>query len=502
MRNGFLVAAVLSLFVGLAVPATGQSNATIPDHQINSEWFQDGQQTMQEIRSATQYNNRPKNVILFIGDGMGVSTVSAARILEGQLRGEQGEENVLAFEEFDNLAMSKTYSTNQQVSDSAPTATAMVTGVKTDDATINIDSRVQGGNCAASKGGELLSFFMMGEDRGKATGVVSTAEITHATPAVVYAQTPNRNWAHNGQLPAEAVANGCKDIARQLIEFPYGDGLEVALGGGRPFFLPNTVQDPENPGANGSRSDGRNLAEEWAARPGAEWVYNKAGFEAIGPETTKLLGLFERSHMQYEIDRNDGPTGEPSLTEMTLKAIDMLERNPRGYTLMVESGRIDHAHHAANAFRALTETIELSNTVRATMERVDLRETLVVVTADHSHVFTMAGYPAKGNPIMGLVKGNLSNGSPSPNNALASDGWPYTTLGYANGPVSGRSNLSAVDTTDPNFRQPALVPMGSETHSGEDVPIYAAGASAHLFKGTVEQSYIGYTIIEQLRFNR
>jgi alkaline phosphatase len=206
--------------------------------------------------------------------------------------------------------------------------------------------------------------------------------------------------------------------------------------------------------------------------------------------------------MQYEADRANDPAGEPSLTEMTVKAIETLDRNPRGYTLMVESGRIDHAHHASNAWRALTDTIELSNAVAAAAEMVDLRETMIVVTADHSHVFTISGYPTKGNDILGLVRGNLSTGAPAPNPTLASDGWPYTTLSYANGSNAGRQNLTGVDTTDPDFKQPSLVPLGSETHSGEDVPIYAIGASAHLFKGTVEQSYIGYAIIDSLRFNR
>jgi len=206
--------------------------------------------------------------------------------------------------------------------------------------------------------------------------------------------------------------------------------------------------------------------------------------------------------MEYEADRARDTGGEPSLAEMTAKAIDILARKPRGYFLMVEGGRIDHGHHAGNAYRALTDTIALSDAVRAALARVDLRETLVIVTADHSHVFTMAGYPARGNPILGNV---VQPGESAP--ALAADGKPYTTLGYANGagfhdgaagvapyprePRAGRTqDLSAVDTTHVDFHQEALVPLESETHGGEDVAIFAGGPSAQHFHGVQEQSYV------------
>src|SRR5690606_34647341 len=108
-----------------------------------------------------------------------------------------------------------------------------------------------------------------------------------ATPAATFAHTPNRDWESDAELSAEAKANGCKDIARQLIEFPYGDGLEVALGGGRSYFLPNTVADPEDAGAFGRRKDGRNLSQEWASRPGAAYVWNRRQFNAIDPSSTR-----------------------------------------------------------------------------------------------------------------------------------------------------------------------------------------------------------------------
>jgi alkaline phosphatase len=328
------------------------------------------------------------------------------------------------------------------------------------------------------------------------TGIVSTARITHATPAATYAHTPNRDWESDAELSAEAKTSGCKDIARQLVEFPYGNGLEVALGGGRSYFLPSTLNDPEDTSSKGRRLDGRNLASEWGSRPASAYVWNKAQFDAINPATTRhLLGLFERSHMEYEADRPLDAGKEPSLAEMTAKSIDILQaRNGnKGYFLMVEGGRVDHAHHAGNASRALVDTVALSDAVRAATRKSSAEDTLIIVTADHSHTFTIAGYPDRGNNILGKV---VTDGAL----ALDADGKPYTTLGYINGPgyrgPAARPDLTNVDTANVNFLQEAAVPMASETHAAEDVGIYATGPGAHAFQGVVEQNVIFHVMAQ------
>jgi alkaline phosphatase len=212
---------------------------------------------------------------------------------------------------------------------------------------------------------------------------------------------------------------------------------------------------------------------------------------------------------------------------MTSKAIDILAKNRKGYFLHVESGRIDHAHHAGNAFRALTDTIEFAKAIQTAVEKVNLKDTLIVVSADHSHVFTIAGYPTRGNPILGKVRGNLDGGVVNPDFDRDLLGLPYTTLGYANGPgYTGASNaqaaglktyphspssatngasrpdLAAVDTTVPAFMQEATVPLNSETHAGEDVGIYAAGPGAYLFQGVVEQNVIYHVMAYALRLDK
>lgn len=448
---------------------------------------------------------RARNVILFVGDGMGISTITAARILEGQQRGESGEQNHLSFEDFPNSALVRTYSANQQTSDSAPTATAMVTGSHANDGALSVSPELADGEADATVVARysLQTLLELAESRGLATGVVTTTRVTHATPAANYAHTPNRDWETAGQLPSGATL---PDIAAQLVARQrVGDGLEVVLAGGREFLTPVGAADPEYPQRAGRRTDGRNLIQEWvSAQPQSQYVWNRDEFLKVDPARTHhLLGLFEPSHMRYEADRTKDTAGEPSLAEMTAKAIQVLQRNRKGYFLMVEGGRIDHAHHAGNAYRALTDTIALSSAVRTATSMVSDRDTLILVTADHSHTLTIAGYPARGNPILGLAK------APGASRHTADvGGHPYTTLSYANGPgfaileggpdagarraiAAGRvQDLSEVDTTDPDFHQESLVGMGSESHGGEDVALFARGPGSDLARGVIDQNEI------------
>lgn len=473
--------------------------------QLSSSWFREGAQTVNAASKVTVNNEvgAAKNVILFVGDGMGISTVTAARILAGQMEGKDGEEHRLSFENMPFSGLVKTYNTNQQTPDSAGTMTAMMSGIKTKAGVIGIAESTNRADCASSQGAELVTALELAENQGKATGIISTARITHATPAATYAKSPERNWESDDNLTAEAKENGCKDIADQLVSFDVGDGIDVVLGGGRRHFLPNTD--------GGKRTDGRDLTAEWlAAHAGGSYVQTGAEFAALNAATAgPVLGLFSSSHMSYDADRKANSKDEPSLSEMTAKSIDMLSRDEDGFFLMVESGRVDHGHHAGSAYNALTDAVELANAVQAAMDKTSAEDTLIIVTADHSHVFTIAGYPTRGNPILGKVITNDGSGEPEATPSLAGDNLPYTTLGYTNGPGfadlgdvhdadarygvpvdAGRKDLSAVDTESAGYHQEALIPMGSETHAGEDVGVWASGPGAHLLTGTNEQSLI------------
>lgn len=474
------------------------------------DWRAAGENFIKNSKAIKENNRKAKNVILFVGDGMGISTVTASRILEGQLAGKTGEENRLFFEKFPYLGLSKTYSWDQQTSDSAPTMTALITGYKTREGMLSVNHTTARGECDANiiKANTLTTMLEQAAAAGKKTGVVSTARLTHATPAATYAHTSVRDWESDANLPADCHV---KDIARQLIEVSddVQESLRVALGGGRSNFLPNTTIDPENSTAKGVRKDNRDLTKEWISTRNrfgnnAKFVFDKAGFDNVNPDNTNyLLGLFERSHMQYEADRSAAPVpNEPSLTEMTEKAIKMLDKNNSGYFLHVEGGRIDHAHHAGNAQRALLETIEFAKAVKKAYEMTDPNETLIIVTADHSHTFTVAGYPHRGNNILGLVQEVPSVDGQAPVESKDANGLPYATLSYANGPGyrENRPTLTEAETTSLNFLQEATVPLASETHAGEEVAIYASGPGAYLVKGTMEQNWIYYVMKEAFNF--
>ncbi|KAF0760510.1 alkaline phosphatase, tissue-nonspecific isozyme-like, partial [Aphis craccivora] len=181
----------------------------------------------------------------------------------------------------------------------------------------------------------------------------------------------------------------------------------VILGGGRRHWLPKVAQDPEQPTDEGRRLDGRNLIDDWIRDKKkrnikAEYVWNNSQLDKIDAKNVDyLLGLFAYSHMEFEVDRDKGQNGDPPLHEMAVKALSILQKNNKGFFLFVESGRIDHAHHYNNPYRALEETLVLESTLEAIMSKVDLSDTLIVVTADHSHVMTMGGLATpRGNDIL------------------------------------------------------------------------------------------------------
>ncbi len=469
----------------LAVAGPAFAQTPPPAAPVEDTWFADGRAVLAQRLAVRPIEGRARNVILFIGDGMGVSTITAARLLGAEQAGEAGSSRPLAMDGLPHAALVRTYTHDAMVADSAATATAMVAGAKTRNGVLNVAAAAPARDCAAALAAPLDTLFARAERAGLSTGVVTTARVTHATPAAAWAHSPDRNWESDRQLPPAAVAAGCRDIARQMIEWPYGDGLDVVLGGGRVYFMPEGQPDPETPSRNGLRQDGRDLIAEWrAANPAGAFVIDQAGFDAVDPtRTSRLLGLFEPDHMRFAHAREN----EPSLAEMTRKAIAVLQTRGEGYVLMVEGARIDHAHHVGQAGAALQDTLAFDAAVRAALEAVDLRDTLVIVTADHSHNLTLTGYSPRGAPVLGLLTG--ADGAPM----RLADGKPATVLSYANGPggaMGPRADLSDADVDDPDFIHPALAPLTSAAHGGEDVAVLAAGPWAHLFGGVIEQHVI------------
>ncbi|KAM7304590.1 alkaline phosphatase, tissue-nonspecific isozyme-like, partial [Ixodes scapularis] len=258
----------------------------------------------------------------------------------------------------------------------------------------------------------------------------------------------------------------------------------VVMGGGRDSFLNRTGRG----GERGYRVDGRNLTDDWVRKKNSTGKYVRTRDELLkidANETDYILGLFSSDSMAYVVNRTLPSAQQPSLEEMTSKALDLLTRSPSGFVLLVEGGRIDHAHHDTRAYLALEETLEFERTVNETVRRLGTEDTLIVVTADHSHTMTISGYAERGNNILGIA-GYSGKG---PNLA-------YTTLSYANGPKGAQElkNLTEEETTSVDFVQPATFFRRSETHGGEDVAVYAEGPWAHLFSGVHDQTFIPYVL--------
>ena len=467
---------------------------------------------------------RARNVIFFIGDGMGVSTVAATRVYS------VGVDGQLIVDQFPHTALSRTYSADSITPDSAPTMSAMMTGVNTNQSVIGFDEKTEPSDFNKDGDGEASwTLLELAKARGMKVGVVSTAQITHATPAATYSHINQRNNENDialQALPTDGTYN------ERL-----GTGVDILMGGGRRFFVPSGVMDEE--GGAGSRTDGRNLRAEYQAA-GYSYVWNQSGFDALKPANLPVLGLFERGHMEYEADRLTDTGTEPSIKEMTVKAIKLLEaatrRGSEGYFLHVEGGRIDHAHHEGNAYRALIDAEALDEAIGAAAKMVDLRETLIIVSADHSHVFNIAGYPMRplaelpypiqshsagyantsshGRGILDVVY-DLDQSTGHVSESTDSNGVPYTVLGYLNGPgyrngvridprldpFPGRSGAIPDGPWHQAYFQESAVKLGSETHSGEDVAIYAVGPGAALVKGTVKNTHIFHVMKSALGLN-
>ncbi|XP_070542772.1 alkaline phosphatase, tissue-nonspecific isozyme-like [Ptychodera flava] len=461
----------------------------IADTQPPEYWKEKADRDLQRALRLKQNTNVAKNIVLFLGDGNGISTITATRIYKGQMQPDNlgGEEYELYYERFPNIGMSKTYCNDRQVPDSAATGTAYLCGVKSNYNTIGMDYRVQKGNCTMPAPA-VDSILKLAQDAGKATGIVTTTRITHATPANTYAHSPERAW--EGTIPDSEAEKGCKDIAYQLVKESPGNKIKVILGGGRETLLTNTTQDYEYPDKKGKRTDGLDLVDEWLdshAGDRATFVWNTTGFDNVDPaETDYLLGVFEPGHMQYEANR----TNEPSLEEMVEKAIRILKKDKDGFFLLVEAGRMDHSHHDGKAFHALVDGVAFEAAVKKGGDLLSEDDTLTIVTADHSFAFDILGYPGRGNPILGIndLERDL-------------DGLPFTTLNYLDGPgapevldsikQSGyRPNLTNVDTGSESYLQQTLIRNKWAGHDGEDVNIYAKGPMSHLFHSTHEQTYI------------
>lgn len=299
--------------------------------------------------SAVFAKDLPKNIILMIGDGMGVSQVTAGRITKGEL----------AMEKLAVAGLMTTHPVGALVTDSAAAATAMATGTKTRNGALGVDPNNR----------MLESSAEVARDHGKAVGLVSSCSLTHATPAGFAVHVPNRNMD--------------LEIARQLVEADF----DVLFGGGRAWFQPKPEDETElemdkSPAgygkmklSAGERTDGVDLLEE---------LRKKMPVAETADEFYKLGKTDRAAAMLYSLHPPPAVEQSVSLAELTAKAIEILSRDEDGFFLMVEGSQIDWAGHANNGKWLVEEVVSFDDAVAvAELFARENPDTLLIVTADH-----------------------------------------------------------------------------------------------------------------------
>ena len=308
------------------------------------------------------------------------------------------------------------------------------------------------------------------------------------------------------------------------------------MGGGRRFFLPNDVIDEE--GVRGGRTDSRDLRAEFTAA-GYNYVWNKSRVRRAG-RSLPVLGLFESGHMEYELDRPTDLGGEPSLEDMTVKAIQLLEARPAaGRGLLPARRRRPHRPRASRRQR-LSRAHRHAGTRRGDRRgRADGRSPRYAhhrVSADHSHVFNIAGYPLRplqelpypsnptrratrqaaphGHGILDIVWDidqthtdtcstlPIATACPTPCSVITTVPDIAACLASTRAPMRSPASAARCRTAVPTRRisRRRRCRMGSETHSGEDVAIYAVGPGAELVRGTVKNTHIFQVMKRALGF--
>ena len=418
-----------------------------------------------EVVKIDQKGRRARNVIIMLGDGMGIAHRTAARIVA--FGAQQGKANDrLEMDKFPYTGLVMTHSLNSIVTDSAPGMACYSSGNKAnnnqegvfpDDTTDPFD------NPRVEYMGEFLH-----RTQGKSLGLVTTADVFDATPAANAIHTSDRG-AGTG-------------ICDQYLDESGNNGLSVLLGGGRKWFLPKGTAGSVRANGNDYKLPAE-LATAWGVPTGAKdetrdllgdfqtagWTYaaNRTDLDGAPPATTKLLGLFSFSNMNIAKDKIDGRRGvvppgsatgnpvvsdygfpdQPLLEEMTAKALTVLNKNPQGFVLMVEGASIDKQAHNMDSERWILDTIEFDHAVGVVRKFVEANpDTLVVITADHecSGANIIGASTKKAADLAATASADLRKlvgtydlaGFPS--YSIAADGYPTTTepdykllIGYA-----------------------------------------------------------------------
>ncbi|MBM7645990.1 alkaline phosphatase [Scopulibacillus daqui] len=376
---------------------------------------------------------KAKNVILFVGDGMGAAHRNAIRLATV---GQKGE---LAMNDMPYTGMVHTSSTST-VTDSAAAATAMAAGVKTYNGAISINTSKK----------PVKTVLESAKEQGKSTGLVTTSQVTDATPGAFGAHVNDRKSQ--------------SDIAKQYIE---NSKVDVILGGGEDYWYPKgqagAYQDhpPEDP-TEASKGTQGNLVNK-AKKLGYSYVTNAKELKKANNQ--KLLGLFANEEMFQQRPEGQGDIYDPvvSLPDMTKKAIDTLSKNKKGFFLMVEQEATDEMSHVNNAKQMIKAGDQLDKAVKEAKAFAKKHpDTLVLVAADHE--------------TGGLAIEDTDNKDESGDGISKEDG-PFN--------VAHSKNQFMIDWT-------------RTEHTADDVPLTAMGSGAQLFSGTYENTHIHDALLKAM----
>lgn len=394
-------------------------------------------------------NKRPKNVILLVGDGMGLAPVTAAYYVQGKL----------SMLEAPYKGLVSTHATNRVVNDSAATATALSTGQRTRYGSVGMVPK-------AGKLQPATTVLEAAELNGLRTGLVTTTTLTHATPAAFY--------AHQASRRAEG------DIAKDFVSLPSrvvgSNGVDIALGGGRKYFTPALLKKLKS----------RNVQ--------VETTWNKHNLKP----NEQLLGLYDARGLKTALTRHtDNKQQTPTLAQMTKRAIDHLAHSPKGFFLMVEGGQIDWAQHALDKGKIfIPEMVDFDQAVEVAMTYAKTHgDTLVIVTADHDHTMSLLdNHYAFHRGWCGVAKRCGGSFAFEPINLSTSkthrrDGFAQTALQG----TFGAPELIIQYAWLPQHTRSVVKHAGP--HSAHFVPLMSYGPGAQAFSGFMDQPQVGTQLL-------
>ena len=479
--SGLRANSVNAILRAFETEAAGIRNLSVRARQSDGQIVTaEGNFEIVSLQGSGPHGPTAKNVIMMIGDGMGIAHRTAARIMANGIV--QGKSNgPLAMDTFPVTGMVSTHSLNSIVTDSSPGAACYATGNKSNNNQHGVfpdDTNPVSGNGSANFDNprvELITeYFNRTQSRGnrrdampaKSLGIVTTSDVFDATPASFGSHTQSR-----------AAGTG---ICDQYLDERGLTGLTVLMGGGRKWFLPNNVPGSARSNSSdyvlpndlaqgwgvpaGSLDAGRDLIGDFQ-RAGFTYVADAGQMNSISANTTRLLGLFSLSNMNVALDKIDARRGNPAvvndygfpdqpmLDEMTDKALQVLRRNPNGFVLMVEGASIDKQAHNMDTERWILDTIEFDRAVAKARDFAAANpDTLVLVLADHecAGINIIGGSRVSDAELQnrGTLRGGtatLRNGvvgtyeaAGFPRYETAPDGYPITTnvnnrmlIGYA-----------------------------------------------------------------------